>query len=701
MYYILLMGALPALLSAAEYRVDCAEAKWKSVEAVNQLDLKPGDRLSLRAGCRWTGTLQPKGSGIEGKPIVLDRFGDGALPLIDGAGGEAALLLRNQEFWEIANLELVNDASAPGLRRGLLVKAENTGGALRHIHVTGLDIHNVKGKLGADMVSKCTGGIGFEVVTRLKPARFDDVLIENNRIHSVDNMGIYLNTDSSPHPRDPNWEALRHTRIVVRNNRLEDIGKNAICLRASLDALIERNVIRKAAARYHGNAIYVFGCKNAIIQNNEVSHTTYHDLEGAAFDSDYNSEGTIIQSNYSHDNGGGLADICNNPDSKPPRGYNDGTIIRHNVSRNEGYRVIAFDGPATNTQIYNNTLIVTPGTKPHIIEFDLFGKSPGFADRTVIRNNLIVNQGEGTYLWGKATNYSFEGNCFGGNPPPTDLVDSSKVVEPCAGKGAVGPTNYTVVNGMAWAKPQGIELKADLYLPIGTGPFPAIVFLHGGGFTDRNRAQLRRQASHMASLGMVGFAVEYRVSKEAPFPAAVFDAKSAVRWLRANGAKYHIDTEHIFAVGSSAGGHLATMLGVTPDDPALEGDGCCKEFSSKVTAVAAFNPVLDLTTMGQKDSTTRFLGGKCEERMEICRQASPITHAKRTAAPILILHGTADTTVPYTQATAMVAKMKAAGAPVVELFTAPDAAHTFWSTPKWYEPSEKAMADFLFRFVPR
>ena len=202
MYYILLMGALPALLSAAEYRVDCAEAKWKSVEAVNQLDLKPGDRLSLRAGCRWTGTLQPKGSGIEGKPIVLDRFGDGALPLIDGAGGEAALLLRNQEFWDIANLELVNDASAPGLRRGLLVKAENTGGALRHIHVTGLDIHNVKGKLGADMVSKCTGGIGFEVVTRLKPARFDDVLIENNRIHSVDNMGIYLNTDSSPHPRE-------------------------------------------------------------------------------------------------------------------------------------------------------------------------------------------------------------------------------------------------------------------------------------------------------------------------------------------------------------------------------------------------------------------------------------------------------------------------------------------------------------------
>ena len=478
-------------------------------------------------------------------------------------------------------------------------------------------------------------------------------------------------------------------------------------------------------ARYHGNAIYVFGCKNAVIQRNEVSHTAYRELEGAAFDSDYNSEGTIIQYNYSHDNGGGLADICNNPGSKPPRGYNDGTIIRYNVSRNEGYRVIAFDGPATNTQIYHNTLIVTPGTKPHIIEFDLFGKSPGFAGKTSIRNNVIVNQGEGTYLWGKATNYSFEGNCFGGNAPPTDLADPRKIVvdpqfsdpakagggidsiagfglkpgSPCTGAGAIETPNYQVVNGMVWAKPRGIELKADLYLPNGGGPFPAIVFLHDGGFTDRNRAQLRRQAAHMASLGMVGFAVEYRVSKEAPFPAAVYDAKASVRWLRANAAKYHIDPDHIFAVGSSAGGHLATMLGVTPDDPSLEGDGCCKEFSSRITAVAAFNPVLDLTAMGQKDSTTRFLGGKCEERMEICRQASPIAHAKSTAAPILILHGTADTTVPYGQAAAMVAKLKAAGA-TVELFTAPDAAHTFWSTPKWYEPSEKAMSDFLFRFVP-
>jgi hypothetical protein len=412
----------------AEYRIDCAEAKWRTIESINALDLKPGDRLLLRAGCRWKGTLRPKGSGTKDRVISIDRFGEGANPAIDGIGSETALLLYNQEFWDISNLELTNDAPAAGLRRGLLVKAENVGGVLRHIHIAGLEIHNVKGQLGADMISKCTGGIGFEAVTALKPTRFDDVLIENNYIHDLDNMGVYLNTDSGPHPRDPQWEALRHTHIVVRDNRLEDIGKNALCLRASLAPLIERNIIRRAAARYHGNAIYVFGCKDAVMQGNEVSHTRYLDLEGAAFDSDYNSEGTIIQYNYSHDNGGGLADVCDNPASRPPRGYNDGTIIRYNVSRNEGNRVIAFDGPATNTSIYNNTLVISPNTKPHIIEFDLFGKSPGYADRVSVRNNVIVNLGEGTYLWGGATNYSFEANCFGGRPVPPELDDPRKIV---------------------------------------------------------------------------------------------------------------------------------------------------------------------------------------------------------------------------------------------------------------------------------
>jgi hypothetical protein len=423
---ITLLCVPPAVL-AAVYRVDCQDAKWRFLEAVNAVELRPGDQLLLRAGCRWNGTLHPKGSGREGKPVIIDRYGDGPSPRIDGAGGEAALLLHNQEFVEIRNLELTNDAPEAGLRRGVLVRAENLGRALRHIHLRGLDIHHVKGRLGADMVSKCTGGIGFEVVTKDQPARLDDILIEDARIRTVDGVGIYLNTDRSPHPRDPQWEQLRHTRVVLRHNILEDIGKNAICVRASLEPRIERNVVRNAAARYHGNAIYVFGCKDARIESNEVSGTKFHGLEGAAFDSDYNSEGTVIQYNYSHHNGGGLVNLCNNPASKPPRGYNDGTVVRYNVSRNETDRVIAFDGPVTNTHIYNNTLYVGPGLKPRILEFDRFGDAPGYADRVWFRNNLIVNHGEGSYVWGQSTGLIFEANCFAGKHPAGEPADARKI----------------------------------------------------------------------------------------------------------------------------------------------------------------------------------------------------------------------------------------------------------------------------------
>jgi dipeptidyl aminopeptidase/acylaminoacyl peptidase len=116
-------------------------------------------------------------------------------------------------------------------------------------------------------------------------------------------------------------------------------------------------------------------------------------------------------------------------------------------------------------------------------------------------------------------------------------------------------------------------------------------------------------------------------------------------------------------------------------------------------AVAALNPVLDLADMpAASSSVMKFLGGRCADRAELCREASPADHASPNAAPMLILHGTADQSVPYRQAEAMTAKLRAAGAQV-ELFTAPDAGHTFWSKPEWYEPSLHAMEHFLLHYL--
>jgi hypothetical protein len=297
------------------------------------------------------------------------------------------------------------------------------------------------------MTSKTTGGIGFEARGKERAARFEDILVEDCSIRHVDNVGIYLWSEPGPHPRHPRWDVLRHTGVVIRGNRLHDIGKNAIVVRASLAPVIEQNVVSAAAARLHGNALYVFGCKDAVMQFNEVFGTRFDGREGAAFDSDYNSEGTVIQYNDSHDNGGGLVNLCDNPASKPPRGFNDGTSVRYNISQNETERVIAFDGPVTHTQIYNNTIYVGPGLAPRIVEFDLFGKTGGYASDVVFRNNIVVNAGNGTYSWGEATGVVFDHNTFFGTHPPGEPADAFKLTSDpgleAAGTGGRGLDSLT------------------------------------------------------------------------------------------------------------------------------------------------------------------------------------------------------------------------------------------------------------------
>ncbi len=248
---------------------------------------------------------------------------------------------------------------------------------------------------------------------------------------------------------------------------------------------------------------------------------------------------------------------------------------------------------------------------------------------------------------------------------------------------------FKLIDGLVWASPDHQDLKADLYLPAGPSPFPVAVYLHGGGWTSGDRKQLRRQAAHMAELGVAGFAIDYRLAPENKYPAAFEDAKAAIAWVREHAAEYHFDAKRIAAVGSSAGGHLAALLGTS-------GDG-----AFHVDAVALFNPVLDLTeTRAGESGNIKFLGGTCAEKAAACKEASPLLQVRSGLPPFLIMHGTADENVPYHQATKMVAALQAAGDPV-ELFTADGGAHTFWSTEKWYKPSEMALEKFLMKVFAR
>ncbi len=205
------------------------------------------------------------------------------------------------------------------------------------------------------------------------------------------------------------------------------------------------------------------------------------------------------------------------------------------------------------------------------------------------------------------------------------------------------------------------KLQLDLYLPKGrTKAAPAIIFIHGGAWKSGKRSDMKFYCVKFAEKGYVTATVTYRLMNEAPFPAAVQDVKCAVRWLRANAAKYQIDPEHIAVSGNSAGGHLSMMIGYS-DDPSLEGTGGNNNISSRVSVVVNFYGPTDLTTdFAKKQELVReFIGGKTfDEAPDAYKLASPLFHLTRDDPPTLIFHGTIDSTVPVAQADKLADKLK-------------------------------------------
>ena len=426
-------------ISAVSYHVDSetgndandglsADTAWKSLSRASGVICQPRDRLLFKKGCSWIGQLSPKGSGKENAAIQIGCYGDGDLPKINGNGGPYAVGLKNQEYWEVCDLDISNPALEEGDRVGVLILGESGPETLHHIYLQNLHVHDVRGALGTDSQARTTGGIGFEIRGYKEKMRFDDIRIQNCEVKTVDSCGIYTWTDFRTHPRDARWDKLKFTDVKIANNHLTDIGKNAIVVRSSWRPLLENNRVEKAAARIHGNAIYLYGCKEGVMQKNEVSGTQFlENKEGAALDSDYKSEGTIIQYNFSHENGGGLVNFCNNPLAKEGDGYNDGTIVRYNISQNDIHRVFGFDGPVTRTKIYNNTVYVGEGLSPKIYDIDRFGKAAGYASGILSQNNIFYNGGKGTFSLVNGTDVVFSGNCFYGYHPKDEPEDKRKL----------------------------------------------------------------------------------------------------------------------------------------------------------------------------------------------------------------------------------------------------------------------------------
>ena len=267
----------------------------------------------------------------------------------------------------------------------------------------------------------------------------------------------------------------------------------------------------------------------------------------------------------------------------------------------------------------------------------------------------------------------------------------------------------------------------DLYIPAGTGPFPVVINIHGGGFRSGDKAML--DTSIQAALLSAGYAVasiNYRLSGEAVFPAAVQDAKAAVRFLRANAVRYQLDKHRFVAFGQSAGGNIASMLGATGDvaatrsrglpfdDPAL---GNTDESSAVQAVIDWFGPT-DFTQMDAQSTAqgcvnfdphnpatsleSTYMGVKVGDSTNnaIVQESNPITYLTRNAPPYHLVKGSTDCNVPAGQSRLLFEALQTLGV-ASSLTVFEGAGH---GTPKstWLAPTTiQGMLDFIRRELPR
>ena len=261
----------------------------------------------------------------------------------------------------------------------------------------------------------------------------------------------------------------------------------------------------------------------------------------------------------------------------------------------------------------------------------------------------------------------------------------------------VVPENVVFERDIEFANPDNQHLQVNIARPKdGTGPFPAVVCIHGGGFRAGKRESYDRLCLTLAQNGYVAITVTYRLAPAYPFPAAVLDSKSAVRWLRANAAKYHVDPTRIGATGGSAGGHLSQFLGVTAGVKKFDaGDNL--DQSSAVACVVNFYGPSDLTkSYGKSVDAAQvlplFFAGDLSTKLREHIVGSPLYWVTPNAAPTLVVHGTEDKYVAYEQAGWMVDKLKAS-AVEAELLTLEGAGHGFKGADA--EKAEKALLAFF------
>ena len=373
-----------------------------------------GSKVLFAAGKTFKGQFILRGNGSETAPnlaaacdpesgAVITEWTD-QKPVIHGEGKvNSALLLRNGGFWEINNIEVTNTNGSKidqGKLLGINVIAENFG-VVHNVTIKNCYVHDVNGNVGG----KETGGIHVYVLGKSVKTKFNNLTIENNRIFNIGGVGI-ANQSSwggiTSSEYDP-W-----TNFAIRGNRVEHTGRNGIIVRYARDAVVEYNKLVDNSRYDSGHSVFNFNTINCVMQYNEAYGNTSDDpneIDHGGFDADYNSKGTVIQYNYSHDNNW----FC----GIMRKAVNTDITIRYNISQNERLGVFFYgfanEQGVKDVKIYNNTFYFGKGKGKQVFAGE---SQPRVPTETTFSNNIFYFEDQAEWGIQPDATCVFENNLF-------------------------------------------------------------------------------------------------------------------------------------------------------------------------------------------------------------------------------------------------------------------------------------------------
>mgnify|MGYP002584295211 CR=1 FL=1 len=389
-------------------------AAWSSLDKVSQTAFRPGDRILLKADSIWNGQqLYLEDSGTAALPIIVDVYGSGDKPIINGLGltqekynatrvpvdyqgtySCATVLVKNAQYVEINNLKVTNKVN--GLPEGAnntslmgICALNENAGVLHHIHIKDCEVFDVNSFVPADdSRGKSTGGIiarvsdGGNAYQQAVASGWHDLQIVGNYVHDVGREGIYLHTDFCARPLVGGGEGSQDMvfshDVQISNNIVGNIKGDGIVVIATDNALVEHNYVENCGLltmstnTYHAG-VWVWDADYTVFQFNEVAGTKgVYPHDGQAFDFDYGTSGNLYQYNFTHDNEGGWLLNCapdgaswglDDPYGNYNQKYSDNNVARYNISQDDGWKngaqLIEGYGPIRNLRIHNNTFYMS------------------------------------------------------------------------------------------------------------------------------------------------------------------------------------------------------------------------------------------------------------------------------------------------------------------------------------------------------